>query len=159
MIYINDEAFKDKVLIDMSLEKLWESLFEDSSKEKEFVFRKLINDKIINKKDAFFKKLLDEESNPESCFYQTSIANNFLNAYNWNVLYNFFRVEGIKIFPIFFIDSNRIHKEVENIKIDMENLKDFLTIEEYENLIMEELIYNLENFAVLKKEEIKVIMK
>lgn len=158
MIYLNESCFKNKILIEMSLEALWEMLFENPSKGKEMVFNEMINPKIKQKQDIFYKNLEEIEMNP-GYFYNTGISKSFLIACKDNRIYDFLLSVGMEIFPIFFIDSHRVHSELEKIKIETEEFKDSLTQEEYENLLTEQLIYSLENFAIIKKEEIKFLYK
>jgi hypothetical protein len=153
LLCIKDELFHGKIVINGSLEYLYENFFKEKEWSNQMFFTGVYYPKIEKHFNRIYEYLKERQKTLEGAFFNMDIANIFKRCYMSNQTYDFFHNYGLPALDLIFISEDVVQSFATEIENNLKEMKSCLTAEEYENVFMEELDFYLGNIG-LKKEEL-----
>lgn len=148
LLYIKEELFNGKIVINTTLEELYERIFKEDSFANMNIYKEFYENKISDNIDEICKSFSIEELERVGL---ESFDKNDIKILLISAGFNFFRSQGIDGMRLVFISEKEIELMATEVEKDLVDLKDCLTIEEYETILREQLNYHF-NINIKEKD-------
>jgi hypothetical protein len=150
LVSIKRELFEGKIVVDVEINDLYHKLFKNGNKNKKILFNDMFGD-LIKENIEIILENLDGKYLGENIPYSATLKNIFESYYIIKDTYNFFVDFGIDGCETLFISEKDAKEKFLEKELNLTELKDFLTDEEFENVLTEELKNNFHYFETLKR--------